>query len=635
MPAEQQGKGKSYYDKGSEELAVETPVMRKRLEKRRSMTNSGSSVQAERLVIVLVGLPARGKSFIARKLFNYLEWRGNQCRIFNVGKYRRQITTNPATATATAPGQKADFFDDSNHEAARLRQGAAQLALKESLEWLDHDDDEDSNNASFTGGQDSRGSHRRFSDASTSADSQQSNNTSTSTSANFSYNNRVSYSARRKFHRIAIFDATNSTNERRQWILQECAKADAGSKRQTGVLFLESICDDQELLQENFQVKIDSCPDFASMTNDEALEDLKTRIINYEARYETIDPTQQNQQSYIKIFNLSSRLMVNHVYGRLAKVILPAIMAWNTGSRPIYLCRAGETKAMEAYMKELQQQDQQPSSVRNRTQRKRSDRLGPRGFRFRDALCEFIEKEGLEFMNRKKVNGINHNKMDTGTSIAGLREEEENPFEDNTCGSHDDSEHNAHEHLPFPCLVMSSTMPRAVETASWKHPFPVKDVTNLNPLDMGDFAGMDLESIRGQHPAWYEQLRREPFHTRFPGGESYGDLIDRLYSIIIDMEQQLGLAVAVSHVSVLQVLVSYFRSSPIQECMDLEIPMHTVLKFVPLRGGGWLESQHVLLLDGDALEPVSPLANKTKRSTEDVLIWGDSRSCLPHRLDSE
>jgi broad specificity phosphatase PhoE len=85
------------------------------------------------------------------------------------------------------------------------------------------------------------------------------------------------------------------------------------------------------------------------------------------------------------------------------------------------------------------------------------------------------------------------------------------------------------------------------------------------------------------------------FSTRFPGGESYSDLIDRLYSIVIDVEQQLGLATIVSHVSVLQVLISYFRSTPIQKCMDVEVPLHTVFKFTPLRGGGWLESQHVLL----------------------------------------
>lgn len=117
------------------------------------------------------------------------------------------------------------------------------------------------------------------------------------------------------------------------------------------------------------------------------------------------------------------------------------------------------------------------------------------------------------------------------------------------------------------------------------------------------------------------------FWQRFPGGESYSDLIDRLYSIVIDMEQQLGLAVVVSHVSALQVLVSYFRSTPVRECMDIEIPMHTVLKFVPLRGGGWLESRHNLLPDDGPVEPTEPRGEEP--------IWGDGCSCLPQVLHEQ
>ena len=109
--------------------------------------------------------------------------------------------------------------------------------------------------------------------------------------------------------------------------------------------------------------------------------------------------------------------------------------------------------------------------------------------------------------------------------------------------------------------------------------------------------------------------------SRFPGGESYGDLINRLESVVIDMEQQLGPTVVVTHVSVLQVLVSYFRSTPVGKCTEIEIPMHTVLKFVPLRGGGWLESHHKL----------SPEQAEVRLAKQP--IWGDSRSCLPQKLN--
>ena len=50
-----------YYAKGSVELAVETPVMMQRLEKRRKLTGGSNTMDGDRLIIVLVGLPARGK----------------------------------------------------------------------------------------------------------------------------------------------------------------------------------------------------------------------------------------------------------------------------------------------------------------------------------------------------------------------------------------------------------------------------------------------------------------------------------------------------------------------------------------------------------------------------------------------
>jgi broad specificity phosphatase PhoE len=85
------------------------------------------------------------------------------------------------------------------------------------------------------------------------------------------------------------------------------------------------------------------------------------------------------------------------------------------------------------------------------------------------------------------------------------------------------------------------------------------------------------------------------FLFRFPGGESYKDLIRRLESVVVDMEQQVIPTLVVSHVSTLQLLVAYFRRSPVKECMHIEVPLHTVLKFAPARGGGWTETQIPLL----------------------------------------
>jgi Histidine phosphatase superfamily (branch 1) len=121
--------------------------------------------------------------------------------------------------------------------------------------------------------------------------------------------------------------------------------------------------------------------------------------------------------------------------------------------------------------------------------------------------------------------------------------------------------------------------------------------------------------------------------SRFPGGESYKDLIKRLESPIIDMEQQTAPVLIVSHVSVLQALIAYFRQSPADQCMNIEVPMHTVLKFTPSRGGGWVESRHELLPDEGILNSSKAIANVTSESELSALscsdhvasspIWGD------------
>lgn len=48
-----------------------------------------------KLVIVMVGLPARGKSYITKKISRYLNWLQHDTRIFNVGERRRVIASAP------------------------------------------------------------------------------------------------------------------------------------------------------------------------------------------------------------------------------------------------------------------------------------------------------------------------------------------------------------------------------------------------------------------------------------------------------------------------------------------------------------------------------------------------------------
>lgn len=419
------------------------------------------------MVIVLVGLPARGKSFVARKLLNFLEWYGCECKIFNVGKYRRQA--NAEATDSTTGACDANFFDTNNKEAAALRERVATIALEDMLRWLD-DDDNDSDD-------DKEDSSRR------------------SCGSTF---------GEPKGDRIAIFDATNSTNKRRQWILEECTSPAKRPGKPTGCVFVESICDDEELIMENFRFKISNSPDYKGMDETEALTDLRNRVAKYEAAYETIA---DDSLSYIKIFNLSTKLLVNHIYGRMSKVIVPALMAWNIGTRPIFLCRPGQTLSdvsldSDDYVSKsnvnLNDSAYLNLSISSKKRLTRGDRLGPTGKKFSDALYDFVFEEGMDFLlKRSSIMDM----AQTGTSVSGLATFQQ--------GAEDSGR------PPFPIKVFTSTMPRAAETVRWEeYDFKIEELSNLNPLDKGDFAGKELEELQETHPSWYQKLERNPFSTR-------------------------------------------------------------------------------------------------------------------------
>lgn len=88
-----------------------------------------------KLVLATVGLPARGKTYIAKKLQRHLTWLGMKVGFFNVGNYRyvcgvsaRQIADRDhfmfcsvLSRKIIGSNQSHDFFDPANQEAVETR----------------------------------------------------------------------------------------------------------------------------------------------------------------------------------------------------------------------------------------------------------------------------------------------------------------------------------------------------------------------------------------------------------------------------------------------------------------------------------------------------------------------------------
>jgi signal recognition particle GTPase len=82
------------------------------------------------IVICMIGLPARGKTYISKKLARYLNWIGVKTKVFNVGEYRRE-------AFHEFPGK--DFFDPQNKHAVEIRDMCAKHALEDMCNWLSNE----------------------------------------------------------------------------------------------------------------------------------------------------------------------------------------------------------------------------------------------------------------------------------------------------------------------------------------------------------------------------------------------------------------------------------------------------------------------------------------------------------------
>ena len=196
----------------------------------------------------MVGLPARGKTYIGTKLARYLKWCGLNTKVFNVGEYRRQ---------ATSAYRSHEFFKHENKEAYNLRIAVSDAALKDALHFLRVDGD------------------------------------------------------------VAIFDATNTTRQRRSEVVQAVVQ-----ENKFKCLFLESVCDNPTLIESNIlDVKVRG-PDYVNMDTEHALDDFLKRIDHYKEVYETMEEEHEGHLSFMKIVNAGEKLIVNRHEGNLQSRIV-------------------------------------------------------------------------------------------------------------------------------------------------------------------------------------------------------------------------------------------------------------------------------------------------------------------------
>ncbi|KTF80596.1 hypothetical protein cypCar_00008139 [Cyprinus carpio] len=279
---------------------------------------------------------------------------------------------------------------------------------------------------------------------------------------------------------IAVFDATNTTRERRDLIIKFV------QENAYKVFFVESVCDDPDVIAANIlEVKVSS-PDYPETHRERVMEDFLKRIECYKVTYQPLDPDEYDKHlSFIKVMNVGRRFLVNHVQDYIQSKIVYYLMNIHVHSHSIYLCRHGESE----------------HNIQGRIGG--DSELSPRGRQFASALHEFIEEHKLSNLK-----------------------------------------------------VWTSQLRRTIQTAE-ELGVPYEQWKILNEIDAGVCEEMTYEMILNTFPEEFALRDQDKYHYRYPGGESYQDLVQRLEPVIMELERQ-GNVLVVCHQAVMRCLLAYF-----------------------------------------------------------------------------
>lgn len=501
----------------------------------------------ELLMVIMVGLPARGKSFLSRKLERFLFWRGEQVRIFNVGERRRTHSSSGS--------HDASFFGEGNRD---VREHIAQGVLSEAIRWLKYGDDGPSPTASK--------------EASPPAPERRALALARGRSGSVSESDEDP--SQRRPNRTAIFDATNSSMMRRRAVAETMAKELPSCR----VVFVESVCDDEAVIERNLRQKVAMSPDYRAMPFDDAIADLRQRIAKYESQYESLST--RERLSFIKLFNLSSQLHINLIYGTIAKSLVPYLMGINISRRPLWLVRAAHCTGTPPSTPTADRQSTTVVVTRNAP-------LSAEGLAFAQRLGRFVARRCAEFAASELAEtpspscsaSLDLTEGSAAAHLAAMDLAAAAAASSPTSSGADADPHGG----GAVCTVFTSTLPRSIQTADYCNCRDGRPQTTsaLNPLDRGIAYGWTEEQFEARLPDECAKWRADVRHTRFPGGESFSDLFQRIEPLLIELEQQTAPVLIVGHLSVLQALASYFTGATLEEALKSSIPHHTVLQLTP------------------------------------------------------
>lgn len=543
-----------------------------------------------KLVIVMVGLPARGKSYVTKKLSRYLNWLQHDTQIFNVGERRRVAAGKSPSPARFAPvdKRKSSVHNDLVDSVRRLSVSVGG-SMNDSSKSTDNGKGNDENTALpppvvptkiLVNGEEqetsptttqTNGGRPVLPSIDDAIKSQKPEENaiqdeppdSMDQSANFfdpknqralKLREQVALDTLDELLRyileeggsVGILDATNSTMERRKAIVDHI-RARAGPE--LGVLFMESSCVDQGLLEANMRLKL-SGPDYKDQDPTKSLEDFKRRVALYEKSYVPLgEYEERNGIAYIQMIDVGRKVVSHQTNGFLSSQVVYYLLNFNLSPRQIWITRHGESTDNEA------------GRIGGDSE------LSKNGERYGRALARFIDHQRRQWeIYQRQKDMLQHLPPRPGDTTPP------NPS-------------YVPRDRPRNFCVWSSMMQRAVKTVDNfnEDEFDVKQMKMLDELHAGEMEGMTYEEIRQKFPEEYANRKKNKLFYRYPGpgGEGYMDVINRLRAVIIEVERMTDHVLLVTHRSVARVLLAYFRGLKRDQVADLDVPLGMLYMLEP------------------------------------------------------
>ena len=124
--------------------------------------------------------------------------------------------------------------------------------------------------------------------------------------------------------------------------------------------------------------------------------------------------------------------------------------------------------------------------------------------------------------------------------------------------------------------VWTSCLKRTIQTAS-SIQVSQERLASLNELDSGCCDGLTYEEIAERFPVEFAARDKDKFRYRYPGGESYEDLLKRLQPVLLRLQTADKLLV-IAHQAVLRCLLGSLLAKEKEELPYFHTPLHTVMR---------------------------------------------------------